>query len=588
MESNDEVFLTDENAENMHNRDTTHNADNTHNPDNIEVNTRQRKRSIVHSDPPDFDTVATRSTEEAVNKPIPYGNRKIPSEESSRDESNYTPQDIHESKRKEDTEHAGDKDRNVYDKKSGLKNHFPSNVANNGDATDNGILYDDTKPKRLPNPKKFKLGVEEDTESKRRVRTTSASPRSSLHESISILISPDELDSPPKRRRRLPETRDDYRQDYDISRADDDNSDVDTLHTDINRVVPDIEKGEHYQRSPELARRKLSNRTSVVANEHNQTLRCSSPVERLITKHGQHDMTSNVLRKHSSDARLVGNRERVKPPPQRKVSLEARIEAQRYNEESNSVEQFRRRKVSFDTTALVNGSRFMPLNDEIALSDRHEMATHEDDQQHYPNDGMNQFKSDLAHENQVTDEEYNESNLDNDREEIVNKFNDYYDNKAYIEDEVQYNDTPIIKPNNAYNHNGARYDLDTNQRPMKQTDDRFQTSYNNSQSSIDGKVKRWSTQSNDSGLPKSILKLRKEDTDSMVSEDSLTSNRAFKLRKDSIALFTDKNGEVQLQALRKEYSNPWRRFGKKNIKQVQQILDYLTFSIPSLPIMTIF
>jgi len=74
--------------------------------------------------------------------------------------------------------------------------------------------------------------------------------------------------------------------------------------------------------------------------------------------------------------------------------------------------------------------------------------------------------------------------------------------------------------------------------------------------------------SNDSP-PKSILKVRPSDNESVISEDSIAGKK-FKVRKDSIALFMDQNGSVEMQELRKEHAlRHWKPLSKNHLKHVR-------------------
>lgn len=81
-------------------------------------------------------------------------------------------------------------------------------------------------------------------------------------------------------------------------------------------------------------------------------------------------------------------------------------------------------------------------------------------------------------------------------------------------------------------------------------------------------ARRLSWQSDDSSVPKGILKNKTASSESLASSNGSANERRFKVRKDSIALFTDKHGQVGLLELRKEHSKNWKeRFNIQGVRK---------------------
>ena len=79
-------------------------------------------------------------------------------------------------------------------------------------------------------------------------------------------------------------------------------------------------------------------------------------------------------------------------------------------------------------------------------------------------------------------------------------------------------------------------------------------------------TRRSSWQSDDSSMPKGILKNKTLSSESLASSaGSAANDKRFKVRKDSIALFTDKHGQVGLLELKKDSAN-WKE--RLSIKKV--------------------
>ncbi|XP_052781362.1 uncharacterized protein LOC128217936 [Mya arenaria] len=413
------------------------------------------------------------------------------------------------------------------------------------------IIYDETKPRRLANPKNLKINTDRHKE---RV----------LHDSIGFLISPDgpeEGASPDRRRRKTfiaeePSEGCDRRQDeVPVKRA----------HSEDYR--------RHYERSPEQQRRRLSPSPS-------------SPVQRLIEQKS---------RKFSSDARLSpssASLEMRTTGPRRKISSDARLQRTRSAEFIAVQDTPRTRKVSFDTTTLINGSRY-PLNDEIRQSVCEEPEYYSDENTNnnvitYENGtrpkrvSLKQITSDKD-EGLGTEDGDSPGAIERTTSELsISDVEEGYasgiDNRAYVAD-----DEDSLKGVHLDSHSPPPTYQEAADRPVRRLSPApirvpvydqpaiiQHTMVNPTQkiSSVSLPASFGTRRGSSDTPPKSILKQRPSDNESVVSEDSVAGHQ-FKVRKDSIALFVDQHGTAAMQELRKQYGvRHWRCFGKNNLKHM--------------------
>ena len=441
----------------------------------------------------------------------------------------------------------------------------------------NDIVYDETKPRRL-HPKNLKLNVN--------VQNNNNGNAHALRESISFLISPDiteERISPIRRRSNhfpsAPEIEHDLYPD--MVTPDNHQNGACMDHRDVEMI-----RRSHYDRSPETRRRK-----------------CSSPVQRLIVKNGQAavaDAARGRERKCSSEARLI-NSEQIPTPDfnrqrQRKISSDARLEHRPEEQYVFPVETARKRKVSFDPTTLFNGNRVIPLNDGPKLSFQEEPeyfteeCCHEEESPVSENGARPKIFSPTKMVCSCEEDEgFDQSDKDCSMLEKSNSdvseegeegYASGYDNKAYTADDED------SLPGNRHNQTSSS-NLESGAMPMRRlSSTRSQTNSSESpavishttmqtlpkklsSSSLPSSFGRRISSIDEMGTPKSILKNRPTDGESLASEDSIA-GKSFKVRKDSIALFMDHNGSVAMQELRKEYSHRrWKCFGWADIKRVR-------------------
>lgn len=334
-------------------------------------------------------------------------------------------------------------------------------------------------------------------------------------------------------------------------------------------------------------------------NEHSSersTQKISSSVQRPKSKTEQITAAAaNRDKKHSSDARLLSIKDKMyiymPPSPRRKTSSDAILEHGNLDELLKSPKQkVRTRKVSFDTTALYNGYAHKPLNDEVCVAEENDISGHD-------NTGINDFEGIPTKRNCMIHKQTQPRNLftiQNDfgcnrnceevlRNEDTNvhfkdECNSECENKAYLQDEneskecsmnsealpLSYTDiygvndirrnTSLASPQNDYFHGISNTELNSEYKTMRKSSLSLPPFLGRRLSSVEEYP------------PTSILKVRRDDADSMGSEDS-TSEKSFKLRKDSIALFMDQKGDVgTMGELKKQNSH--RRFSKKDIKRV--------------------
>lgn len=453
------------------------------------------------------------------------------------------------------------------------------------------VIYDETKPRRLPHPKSNKLDLD---------RTRDQN--NAFQESINRLISPDDDSGSPKRRNRkplmsvksapivtsqnnatssppgasgYPRSRIEStppsrtaRQEYSLE-----NKPIQTIQ------VP------NYKQSPDTKRRKVS-----------------SPVQRLIVKNSPLAAAAAACskdRKISVEARLGHYYDRSYIPPKRKISSDARLE-HRYAEEqlrlpSNSGPK---RKVSFDTTTLINGRKMMPLNDEYTVKEEpeKEIMSKRPTNLNIPTVILTSPEDDKpAEENEenIEEEKQCENNSNSNSEYSEEGYASGYDNSAYVadeepEDEDFYSENSRSKQ--AYASGGTieserrttRLSAVTDQ-PMgfdepaviSHTAENFNSNRFRvkkvSDSSLPDRYGRKISTGSDLSPPRSILKVKRDDGDSLVSEDSIA-GKSFKVRKDSLALFMDQHGQLSaVEELRKEHEGKnfnFRCFGKSQIRQL--------------------
>lgn len=433
------------------------------------------------------------------------------------------------------------------------------NEQKNNDVPD--IIYDDTKPKRLSNPKALKLDL-------------GSHNSHAFQESINVLISPDDSESPTRRKRKPLHTVKSESAIADTRHhltgvSDDKDAEARSRRETVpeRRTVQSPQSRLHYDRSPESCQRKVS-----------------SPVQRLMAKNSN---LAAAAAANSKDRKGYNQ-------PRRKISSDARLE-HRYIDGQLTIatSQAPKRKVSFDTSALINGNRVTPLNDEFSVKEVPEPFPEEEIE---PVVYSTEIKSEYRESPKLNiprvilttdnDESFEQSDSDKDVPEETNSelsegeegYASGCDNKGYIKDEDEFVRTEDKVNQEEYRGTSSarRKRLTPISDPSYRFDEVAVIPHKMDHLQVNKKVSTCSLPSNigrrisndDQGTPKSILKVRREDAESINSEDSVAVKN-FKVRKDSIALFMDQHGTVAMQELRKEHSQRSKCFGKNDIKEVK-------------------
>lgn len=424
------------------------------------------------------------------------------------------------------------------------------------------IIYDDTKPKRLSNPKTLKLDL-------------GSHNSHTFQDSINVLISPDDTGSPTRRKRKQLHT---VKSESAISDtrhhltgvSDDNDTEARSRRETVpeKRTVQSPQSRPHYDRSPESCQRKVS-----------------SPVQRLMAKN------SNLAAAAAANSKdRKGNNQ-----PRRKISSDARLE-HRYidGQLTFPTSQAPKRKVSFDTSALINGNRVTPLNDEFSVKEVPEPFPEEEielvvDSTEIKSEYRESPKLNIPRVILTTDdnESFEQSDSDIGTPDETNSecsegeegYASGCDNKGYIKDEDEFLRTEDKVSEEQYRaaSSARRKRLTPISDPSYRFDevaviphkmDHLQVNKKISTCSLPSNIGRKISTNDDPGTPKSILKVRRDDAESINSEDSVAVKN-FKVRKDSIALFMDQHGTVAMEELREEHLEKSKCFGKNDIKEVK-------------------
>lgn len=527
---------------------------------------RRRKRTIMSNGPPELPQLSNEDD-------------STDTDEQTMENTNAVPHMRHKSHSDSRLDELESKDSD-YTTEEVKRLEKKVNVDKPSDVSD--IVYDDTKPKRLSNPKNLKLDLD-------------SQGSQTLQESISYLISPDEPDdtgSPTRRKRKqLHSVKSEpaivnTRRQNNKSVTDNDTDKRSRRETVPERTTKQIDSNRlHYDRSPERAQRKVS-----------------SPVQRLMAKNSSlaaAAAANSKDRKSSTEGRLTNpDKSFVYNQPRRKISSDARLE-HRYidGQLMPPTSQAPKRKVSFDTSALINGSRVMPLNDEYTVQEvpghiSEEETEHEVNGEENKLEILDSLKRNIPRVVLTTDEEESFEQNDSDSKGILDESNSDLsaeseegyasgcDNRGYIPDEDDY-----VEPKDTLNQDSYQGSNETRVRRLSPISDptyRFDEaaviphtnirmnylspSKKVSSSSLPSNIGRRVSSNDDHSPPKSILKVRREDAESINSEESVAVKN-FKVRKDSIALFLDQHGTVAMQELKKEHSNRVKCFGKDDVKE---------------------
>lgn len=528
---------------------------------------RRRKQTIMSQGHPEFHDTALDNGTVHSNEP------EIQAAHTSED--NVVNDDVFEEKQQYKADTHSNENNSILETDNTETNDKSAVGHCNSDVSD--IVYDDTKPKRLAQPRTLKLDLE--------------NPSShALRESISVLISPDEPETGSPTRRRHKQLLSVKSEPVIVSHSLPIETDVihnrgperrSRLETVADNKTIQTVKRPRYEQSPERARRKVS-----------------SPVQRLMVKNSQSAAAAAANskdRKSSSDARLVEGRDRtyIYMPPRRKISSDARLEHRLIEEQLIlPAKQMPKRKVSFDTTALINGNRVMPLNDEFIVREEPEpfievIKYGSNELEHFSSSSHNSKRSPPRVILTTDEDEWLETT---DNVMTANENNSEFNEKCEV-------DYALGCDNRAYDHddeehersisavgctvNGARlkrlsplsdqiYSKIDEQAAIINTNfeeiNNLTASKKVSSCSLPSNIGRRASFSDYQSPRKSILKKR-EDAESIASEDSCV-GKSINVRKDSIALFMDQNGSVALQDVGEQYSQRIRCFGKDDIKQV--------------------
>ncbi|XP_045166049.2 uncharacterized protein LOC123529674 [Mercenaria mercenaria] len=528
---------------------------------------RSRKQTILSQSPPEIVSISTDDNEYVEKSPETETDDNVFEEESANISTTHNVTST-------ECPHLGENILAESDAQASEMTDDENNedIITNNDVSD--IVYDDTKPKRLSHNRPQKLELENNTQN-------------ALHETISYLISPD--DSPTRRKRRpLNSTRSEPVMSQSNSRCGIEDTKDTEFETKTRRATDHENRQMQTLRKPRYSNSPESNRKKV-----------SSPVQRLMVKNSAlaaAAAANSKDRKCSSEARLTNyDKQLVYIAPRRKISSDARLE-HRYLEEHLSLpsKNVPKRKVSFDTSALINGNRMMPLNDEPVMKEKpHIIEEVSESIADTPETGHNIQRSPKLHIPKViltTDDDEgfdqndkdspaNEESCSENSEEGEEGYASGCDNKAYIKDEDEY-----VQPKETSNPASPRQANGTRERrlsPMSDPSYKFNEAAvlphtnmdyltidrNTSANSPGSYAVRRISAYDDQSPPKSILKTRRDDAESINSEDSV-GVKNFKVRKDSIALFMDQHGEIAMQELRKQHTHRFRCFGKGDVKQL--------------------
>ena len=351
-------------------------------------------------------------------------------------------------------------------------------------------------------------------------------------------------------------------------------NDKETVHN--SESESDTEKKDNIQRRDTAiadGARRIESGDVNLANTH------FIPIKHIDTEHYTNDQHTGAYmkRSRSSNDMLTNRHDTVSQVP-RKTSADANLESERrYDSDQEIIDNQtqRKRRVSFGTFAYVKRDdsdkhETSPLNDELHLKIprvRHKTnkAVHDEI---LPNNAVRNAQKAVT--DRIPKIYLSEDDEDEEMETAlyylqngngnIPKTRQGCDNLAYAADET---DCQSYTLNNSGDQDDANYNT-------KQSQLETPRSKKISTQSLPAGVgvrdaRRLSWHSDDSSMPKSILKNKTVSSESLASSAGSANEKQFRVRKDSIALFTDKHGQVGLLEIKKDSKN-WKE--RLSIKKV--------------------
>ena len=363
-----------------------------------------------------------------------------------------------------------------------------------------------------------------------------------------------------------------------------------------------------YQKSPEMMRKIYASESD---SRVGKTRRCESPVLKLKSRSESSNPYNKPGRKISSDARLGGKNDVfVKPVPMRKISSHARLEHSQDSEECQVIEEQKRRRVSFGTATYISSVEEIKNNDAVSrrlsdhITNHHSKSTAQAflptpntqqpgiEPQKHVEDGKSSklsLQQDLLTQNKIyVDKTFHDGTLKShpksNKEAATDSPNEQYDNKAFVNDEIALENDILPKLKIIDSQTGTPMEVRKNLESTKALSSSTESLIEfqpNKKHSVSAKeqilsahslpnghtsehVKKNSYGSDVSEGPKSILKVRKDDSVSMSSTDSLKDKNQT-VRRDSVALYHLQHGDI---ADDKRDRGPWIGISRKDFKRV--------------------
>ena len=451
----------------------------------------------------------------------------------------------------------------------------------------NAVIYDETAPRRINRPSRLKLQTPED-DSKL------------FMDGIDKLISPDATKSPTRTRRsgsvEIPHYKaaskarpiivynepEEYEDSKEIVNHLEQNQkrqhrtvSMPQRNYDPNRlIVDDIQQHHHYKKSPDMQRKSLS---TVLE----QTKRSESPVLRAKSRSESSPSTYRKYgRKISSEARLAGGAPDYKRQPIRKISSNARLEHVMESLDNVPEEGPKSRRVSFGTATYIKHNQENTTEADLAnirhnKPERAEIHKNEYNERKVDNDDVR--NGDIRTQARLDNRQIKET-----QENHITKATTGFDNKAYIEDEI--NDHPIHTMKIIDSQTGTSMKVKENinsiikESPSTESLILFEATRSLEQNHMGKKNKKISTHSlpdvsrnaheqtvfrHSVGVtdsPRSILKVKADDSVSNASAESFSKGKRYKVKRNSVSLYHEQHGDVQ--------KGPWVGISRKDFKRV--------------------
>ena len=492
--------------------------------------------------------------------------------------------------------------------------------------TTNDIVYDETKPKRIQNPNKHKVSATQEgskllqdginklispdddipakrSSSRRRLASAGIYENQGTGRPMIVYTDPDSeislINSDQQDGPKQTEENDTGLTDQPIKQ--------DTLTVNGNGHF--ISR-KHYQKSPE-------NRRKVYSAEFDSTpgisRKCESPVMKLKSRSETSSPYNKPGRKISSNARLGGKQDYiVRPEQMRKISSHARLEHSVDPKDGQLIEEPKQRRVSFGTATYIHNFDAIKNHDDIfsknSPSDiRTRLANyngqkvllfpHRQHESSMDTKEVPENRIRLIHQDEIAQ---TETDVDIGYRDIHDAHdlhpkptnmepktdpNGHYDNIAYVDNELaKESDTAhnlkIIDSQTGTPMEVRRH-LDNSKALSSSTESLVEFQLKKKQLPNNNKEHKASTQSLPNGFehvkkisqcsddasdgPKSILKVRKDDSVSLNSMESAKNNDS-KVRRDSVALYHAQHGDGTSDGEKRAGS--WIGISQKDLKTV--------------------